>query len=85
MRTDLRMIDALDEEIRALELYLTRHAKIDDPQTYHLLKTIPGRSDRFWRLILLYEIHRIDRFPEVGNFASYASAGAVRNTKAPAR
>lgn len=85
MRTDLRMIDALDDEVRELELYLTRHAKIDDPQTYHLLKTIPGVGP-ILALILLYEIHRIDRFPEVGNFASYArlvrceheSAGKVK-------
>ena len=82
---DLRMIDALDDEVRELELYLTRHAKIDDPQTYHRLKTIPGVGP-ILALILLYEIHQIDRFPEVGNFASYArlvrcqheSAGKVK-------
>ncbi len=71
IRTDLRMIDALDAEIRELELHLTRNAKIDDPQTHHLLKTIPGVGP-ILALILLYEIHTIERFPEVGNFASYA-------------
>ena len=85
VQADLTLIDALDEKIGELELYLTRHAKIDDPQTYHLLKTIPGVGP-ILALILLYEIHRIDRFPEVGNFASYArlvrcaheSAGKVK-------
>ncbi len=85
MRSDLKMIDVLDDETRELELYLTRHAKIDDPQTYHLLKTIPGIGP-ILALILLYEIHQIERFPEVGNFLSYArlvrcaheSAGKVK-------
>src|SRR5262245_34998591 len=79
------MIDALDDAVRDLELYLTPHAKVDDPHTYHLLKTIPGVGPII-ALILLYEIHRIDRFPEVGHFASYArlvrceheSAGKVK-------
>ena len=85
IQADLALIAALDDQIRDLELYLTRTAKIDDPQTYHLLKTIPGVGP-ILALILLYEIHRIDRFPEVGNFASYArlvrceheSAGKVK-------
>jgi transposase len=85
MRSDLKMIDVLDDEVRELELYLTRHAKLDDPQTYHLLKTVPGIGP-ILALILLYEIHQIDRFPEVGNFLSYArlvrcaheSAGKVK-------
>jgi transposase len=87
IRTDLHLIDTLDEQIRELELYLTRSAKIDDPQTYHLLRTIPGVGP-ILALILLYEIHDIGRFPEVSNFASYArlvrcqheSAGKVKGT-----
>jgi len=87
IRADLTLIDTLDDELRTLELYLTRTAKIDDPQTYHLLRTIPGVGP-ILALILLYEIHDIRRFPEVGNFASYArlvrceheSAGKVKGT-----
>ena len=87
IQTDLDLIAALDEQIRTLELYLTRTAKIDDPQTYHLLKTIPGVGP-ILALILLYEIHDIHRFAEVGNFASYArlvrcqheSAGKIKGT-----
>jgi transposase len=71
IQTDLRMIDDLDDQVRELELYLTRNAKIDDPQTYHLLKTIPGIGP-ILALILLYEIHDVKRFPAVENFASYA-------------
>src|SRR5260370_935905 len=68
---DLKMIDAPDDRVGEREFSLPRHAKVDDPNTYHLLKTIPGVGPII-ALILLYEIHKIDRFPEVGNFASYA-------------
>jgi transposase len=69
--TDLALIDAYDKQIGDLELYLTRTAKIDDPQAYHRLRTVPGVGPVL-ALILLYEIHDIRRFPEVGAFLSYA-------------
>jgi transposase len=85
IRADLRLTAAYDEQIRALELHLTRHAKIDDPVTYQLLRTVPGIGPVL-ALILLYEIHDVGRFPEPGNFLSYArlvrceheSAGKVK-------
>ena len=75
------------ELIGDLELYLTRSAKVDDVQTYHRLQTIPGVG-KILALVLLYEIHDIRRFPEVGDFLSYArlvrcvheSAGKVQGT-----
>lgn len=39
---NLAVIDVLDEQIGVLEWYLTRTAKVDDVQTYHRLRTIPG-------------------------------------------
>ena len=85
LRTDLDLIDTLDEQINDLELYLTRNAKIDDPNTYRILRSVPGIG-KVLSLIMLYEIHDIRRFPEVGNFVSYArlvrcaheSAGKVK-------
>src|SRR5262249_9730957 len=68
---DLAMAEHLDEQIGALELHLTRTAKVDDPIVYQLLRTVPGIGPVLG-LILLYEIHDIGRFPEVGNFLSYA-------------
>jgi transposase len=68
---DLAVIDCLDEQIAALELYLTRTAKVDDVQTYHRLRTIPGVGPVL-ALILLYEIHDIKRFAHAGQFLSYA-------------
>jgi transposase len=67
---DLAVIDCLDEQIAALELYVTRTAKVDDVQTYHRLRTIPGVGPVL-ALILLYEIHDIKRFASVGQFLSY--------------
>ncbi len=68
---DLAIIDALDEQVSALELYLTRTAKVDDVQTYHRLQTIPGVG-KVLALVLLYEIHDIRRFGSEGQFLSYA-------------
>jgi transposase len=68
---DLAVIDCLDEQIAALELYLTRTAKVDDVQTYHRLRTIPGVGPVL-ALILLYEVHDIRRFANEGQFLSYA-------------
>src|SRR5262249_34493499 len=87
VETDLTLIDYYDDLIGDLELYLTRTAKVDDVQTYHRLQTIPGVG-KVLALVLLYEIHDIRRFPEVGDFLSYArlvrcvheSAGKVQGT-----
>ena len=39
---DLALLDTCDAQIRAVALYLTRGAKIDDPQAYARLRSIPG-------------------------------------------
>jgi transposase len=71
VETDLALIDAYDAQIADLELYLARTAKVDDPQAYHRLRSVPGIG-QVLALVLLYEIHDIGRFPEVGQFLSYA-------------
>ena len=71
IETDLALIDFLDQRIAELELYLERHAKIDDANTYHLLRTIPGVG-KILTLVFLYEIHDIGRFAQVGQFLSYS-------------
>jgi transposase len=67
---NLGVIDCLDTQIAELELYLTRTAKVDDVQTFHRLQTIPGVG-KILALVLLYEIHDIKRFANVGQFLSY--------------
>jgi len=68
---DLDLIEKLDELIAKVELYLTRTAKVDDVQTYHRLRTIPGVGP-ILALVLLYEMHQVERFEHVGQFLSYA-------------
>jgi transposase len=68
---DLALLDTYDEHIRDVELHLTRTAKVDDPQAYQRLLSVPGVG-KVLALVLLYEIHDIRRFPEVGHFLSYA-------------
>jgi len=68
---DLELIDKLDGLIAQAELYLTRTAKVDDVQTYHRLRTIPGVGP-ILALVLLYEMHRAERFEYAGQFLSYA-------------
>ena len=70
VEVDLSLIDHLDKQLQGVELYLVRHAKVDDPLTYQLLQTVPGIG-KILALVLLYEIHDIRRFAGVGNFASY--------------
>ena len=68
---DLRLVDTLDELINDVELYLTRTVKVDLPQAYYLLNTIPGVG-KILALVLLYEIHDIRRFADEGQFLSYS-------------
>jgi transposase len=68
---DLALVDRLDELIGEVELYLTRTAKVDDVQTYHRLRTIPGVGPVL-ALVLLYEMHDVQRFTTAGQFLSYA-------------
>jgi transposase len=68
---DLALLDTYDEHIREVELYLTRTAKVDDPQAFGRLLSVPGVG-KVLALVLLYEVHDIRRFPEVGQFLSYA-------------
>ncbi len=87
IRADLAMIDHLDEQVKLLESYLTRTAKVDDAVVFHLLRTVPGIGP-ILALILLYEVHDIGRFQQAGNFLSYSrlvrcahvSAGKVKGS-----
>jgi transposase len=68
---DLALIDQYDAALGDVELYLTRTAKVDDANTFHRLRSVPGIG-KILALVLLYEIHDIGRFPTVGQFLSYA-------------
>jgi transposase len=70
VQADLDLIGHIDEQLKGLELFLVRHAKVDDPQAYHLLKTIPGVGP-ILALVLLYEMHDAGRFADQRQFVSY--------------
>jgi len=71
IEADLGLIAGYDEQIATLERHLVRNAKVDDPVTFGLLRTVPGIGP-ILGLVLLYEIDQIGRFPEAGNFLSYS-------------
>jgi transposase len=68
---DLGMIAAADAQIADLERHLVEHARVDDPVTFGLLRTVPGIGP-ILGLTLLYEVDDIRRFPGPGNFLSYS-------------
>ena len=69
--TDLELVGNYDTLIRDLELYLTQRIKGHDSDGFYLLRSVPGIG-KVLSLTILYEIHTIDRFESVGDFASYS-------------
>jgi transposase len=67
---DLGLITYDDELLKDLELYILKTAQHHDAPTLYLLQTVPGIGT-ILSLVLLYELHRIDRFPSGQDFASY--------------
>jgi transposase len=70
IEVDLALISYYDELLRDLELSIVKAAKHHDAHTLYLLQTVPGIG-KILSLVLLYEIHQIERFPSVQDFASY--------------
>ena len=70
VEVDLQLLDFYDRLLTELELYIVRKAKGHNSRTFYLLRSIPGVG-KILSLILLYEIHTIDRFPRVQDFVSY--------------
>jgi transposase len=85
IEVNLRLLDALDDLIADVELYLERTVKVDDADSFYRLRSIPGVG-KILALVLFYEIHDIKRFAGEGDFLSYArlirpvktSAGKVK-------
>jgi transposase len=67
---DVQLLDIYAKQIRSIELEILTQGKQHDPTSLHLLRTIPGVGE-ILAIVILYEIHDISRFPEVGNFLSY--------------
>ena len=70
IEVDLALVSYYDELLRDVELTILKTAKQHDANTLYLLQTVPGIG-KILSLVLLYEIHHIDRFPRMQEFASY--------------
>src|SRR5919201_578620 len=70
IEVDLALIDRYDRLLRDMELTVLKTAKQHDANTLYLLRTVPGIGE-ILSLVLLYEIHDIQRFPRVQDFVSY--------------
>jgi transposase len=81
---DLELIDHYDHLLNAIELFVVRNARHHDPHALYLLKTVPGIG-KVLSLVILYEIHDINRFPRVQDFVSYARLVACARESAGKR
>jgi len=69
--SDIELAEHYDSLITKLELYLCRQTKLHDQDNFYRLRSIPGIG-KVLAMTILYEIHDIDRFERVQNFASYS-------------
>src|SRR5437867_8174970 len=70
IEVDLALIGHYDHLLRDVELSILKTAKLHDANTLYLLRTVPGIGE-ILILVLLYEIHDIQRFPRLQEFVSY--------------
>src|SRR5512145_554430 len=68
---DLAMIEQYDELLPKLERHIRACAKQHDRKAFVLLRSIHG-ADLILPLVMLYEIHDVQRFPRVQQFLSYS-------------
>jgi transposase len=70
LEVDLALIGHDDQWLRDVELAILTTAKQHNAQTLSLLRPVPGIGE-ILRLVLLYEIHDIARFPRVQDVLAY--------------
>ena len=70
MALDLAMIEQYDELLPKLERHIRACAKQHDRKAFTLLRSIHG-ADLIIPLVILYEIHTIERFARMQEFLSY--------------
>src|ERR687895_446380 len=81
IEVDLALITYYDQLLTDLELHIVNTAKQHDANTFYRLRSVPGIG-KILALVMLYEIHDIDRFPRVQDFVSYCRL--VKCAKDPA-
>jgi len=68
---DLALLERYDALLTDLELQLVRQAKREAPRGFQLLRSIPGIG-KVLAMTIVYELHDVQRFERVQQFASYA-------------
>ena len=84
---DITLMDHFDEVINSLENDILRTVRRQHQEPVSILRSMPGIG-KILALVIHYEIHDINRFPRVQEFASYGrlvkcqhrSAGKLRGT-----
>lgn len=71
IETDLNLMGHYDKLLTEVELYIVRTAKQHDADAFYRLRSVPGIG-KILALVILYEIHDIERFATVQDFVSYA-------------
>jgi transposase len=84
LAVDLALIAYDDQLLRDLEWASGQMAKQHEANTLYLLQTVPG-SGKLRRLVLLYEMHDIARFPRVQDFVAYCRLGKCAQESAGKR
>jgi transposase len=69
LEVELTRLGHYDQLLTALELALVNTAKAPNAQVFYRLRSLPG-GGKLLALVLLYEIHDIQRFPRVQEFVS---------------
>jgi len=78
---DLNLIDFYDKQLSKLKWHIHQHAKACNQHSLILLGTVPGIGE-ILSLMILYEIHTIERFVAVQHFASYCRLVKFRKESA---
>ena len=71
IEVDLKLMDHYDQLLTDVELYIVRSAKQHEASVFYWLRSVPGIG-KILALVILYEIHDIERFPTVQDFVSYS-------------
>lgn len=81
IEADLQLAESYSTLLTTIEAALLDHAATHHNRARYLLQTIPGVGS-ILALVMIYEIHTIDRFPTVNDFCSYARLIRVTKTSA---
>jgi transposase len=84
MQVDLALLGSYDPLLSDLALHIVKAAQPHDANTLYLLQTVPGIG-KILSLVLLDEIHDIQRFPSVQDVVSYCRLGKCATESAGKR